>query len=163
PSDSDLLSNYRHAKSLLKRQDAPEKRLWPLKWLDRVMAYLTLRQAAILASVLYYSIVLLLIATKVFQKFRAYSTLMIFFLSLALVIVLMPLYHKIRDLREGGIIVSRITDGRFEPFEDATVHFPLYEGMKVYILRTKGDWCKIKRPDGKIGWVEKGAVELIGM
>ena len=161
PRDSDLLSNYRHAKSLMKRKDAPEKRMRIFKWLDTVMAYLTLSQSVALVLVLYYMIVAFIIITKVFGKFRNHSTAFIILFCFVLTAMLDPVFFKIRDLRQAGIVTSTITDARFEPLKDATVHFPLYEGMKVYVLRKKEQWYKIKRPDGKIGWINKNTTGLI--
>jgi tetratricopeptide (TPR) repeat protein len=163
PRDSDLLSNYRHAKSLMKRPDPPSKRFLAFKWLDQGMAYLTLKQSMMLGFILYYLLVVYMITTKVFKRYARYSTLITYVLCILLALVIIPTAQKIKDLNQGAIITAKIIDARFEPLKDAAVHFPIYEGMKVYILRTKGDWCKIKRPDGKIGWLPKTALGTIGV
>jgi len=49
----------------------------------------------------------------------------------------------------------------FEPRRDSTVHFKLPEGMKAKILKSKGEWTKIQRLDGKSGWVSKNMLEKI--
>jgi SH3-like domain-containing protein len=33
--------------------------------------------------------------------------------------------------------------------------------MKISILQSKKEWVKIRRPDGKIGWVKKSKIEMI--
>jgi SH3-like domain-containing protein len=33
--------------------------------------------------------------------------------------------------------------------------------MPCKVLKYKDDWCRIKRPDGKAGWVRKDTVEEI--
>lgn len=163
PRDSDLLSNYRHAKSLMKRPDPPSKRFILFKWLDMGMDYLTLKQSMVVSFMLYYFLVVYIIITKVFKRYARYSTLISYVLCILLVLVVIPTAQKIKDLNQGAIVTAKIIDARFEPLQDAAVHFPIYEGMKVYVLRTKGDWCKVKRPDGKIGWLPKNALGIIGI
>lgn len=63
---------------------------------------------------------------------------------------------------EGNLaVVVEKTEGRFEPREDATVHFSLNEGAKIKILKIEGGWSKIKRPDGKIAWIPQKVLESI--
>lgn len=163
PRDSDLVSNYRLAKSLVKQKNPSEKRMIVLKWLDRGMEYITLRQAIIMATFLYFILVIYIIVTRVFKKYKSFSIPIIILILLLFITVLVPLAKKLEDFETGGVVVAKITDARFEPEKDAMVHFPLYEGMKVYITRRKGDWYKVSRPDGKLGWVDRSEVSLIGM
>jgi SH3-like domain-containing protein len=60
-----------------------------------------------------------------------------------------------------AIIITREENARFEPLEDAVVHFKLYAGSKVFLIRTKGNWSQVKREDGKIGWVESSSYGII--
>lgn len=50
---------------------------------------------------------------------------------------------------------------RFEPSKAATLYYNLAEGSRVLVLEEKEDWLKIKRVDGKRGWVEKDCLETI--
>jgi tetratricopeptide (TPR) repeat protein len=161
PSDSDLLANCRYARSMMKRPDPPEKRFRIFGKLDRAFDYLTMGQGVALAEALYYFLIFYVIVTKVLGRFSRYSTLFIMVLSMMLILAIIPLVHKAEWLNKGAIVTAAITDARYEPAADATVHFPLYDGMKIKVLRLKGSWCKVKRLDGQIGWVEKGAIGLI--
>lgn len=67
---------------------------------------------------------------------------------------------KIQDERNLAVVVEK-AQGRFEPREDATVHFSLNEGAKIKILKIEGGWAKIKRPDGKIAWIPQKVLESI--
>lgn len=163
PGDSDILANYQYAKSQMKQQDMTEKRAFVLRWLDFRMSYITLKQNVMIAFLFYCIIIAYFIVARVFKKYNNYSTFILPVLCFVLIIILVPLFHKIKNLNQGAITISKITDARFEPSADAPVNFPLYEGMKVYILRTQGSWQKVKRPDGKIGWVKASAVELVGL
>ena len=44
-------------------------------------------------------------------------------------------------------------EAKFEPREDATAHFRVPEGTRAKVLRVEGPWAKIRRGDGKTGWV----------
>ncbi len=56
---------------------------------------------------------------------------------------------------------GELSTEEFEPFKRATTHFTIYEGMKVETILEKDDWKKIRRIDGKMGWVESAALEAI--
>jgi tetratricopeptide (TPR) repeat protein len=161
PIDSDLLANYRYAKSMMKRPDPPENRFWLFGQLDSAFDYLTMGQGVALAEFLYYLLILYVITTKVFGRFARHSTSIMISLAIVLVMVVVPLTNKAVGQAKGAIVTTLITDAKYEPYDDATVHFPLYEGMKIQVLRSKGQWSKIKRPDGQIGWVKKDAIGLI--
>ncbi len=67
---------------------------------------------------------------------------------------------KIQAERNLAVVVEK-TEAKFEPREDATVHFSLNEGAKIKILKIEGGWIKIKRPDGKIAWIPQKVLESI--
>ncbi|MDP8298578.1 MAG: tetratricopeptide repeat protein [Candidatus Tantalella remota] len=161
PRDGDLLANLRYAKSKMKRHDIPVKRPVVLRWLDMAMSYITIRQAVFAAFFLYYGMIALIIVTKVFKKTTITPTLPMLIMSFFLAIILIALPQKFRDTERGAITLSRITDVRLEPSDTAEPAFPLYEGMKVYILRQKGEWFKVKRTDGKVGWISSPNIEAI--
>lgn len=50
---------------------------------------------------------------------------------------------------------------RFEPSTAATLYYHLAEGSRVLIQEEKENWVKVKRVDGKRGWVKKDCLELI--
>jgi len=58
-------------------------------------------------------------------------------------------------------IILTSADAKFEPRSNATTHFSLREGAQVRFLKRQSDWIKIKRQDGKLGWVQEGAAEKI--
>jgi len=161
PGDSDLLSNRRFAAGLMKQQDMVEKRHMALRWLDMAMSSLTLKSSILLVSALYYLLISMIIVTKVFGVFRKRSTALIVIVFFAVMVLTFPVIHKIRDLESGAVVVAGVTDAVLEPVKDAPVNFPLFSGMKVFVLREKWGWTRIMRPDGKIGWVNSDAIRRI--
>jgi tetratricopeptide (TPR) repeat protein len=89
---------------------------------------------------------------------RRYLFVVAFLLALAASSLLVK---KARVLNHEAIVAVSSAASRFEPRAQATVYYDLYEGMKVYILSYDGDWVKVKGPDGKLGWIERGSIEII--
>lgn len=163
PADSDTLANISLARSLMKQQEPVEERNILFRWLDEKTENLTISQIAFLMSFLYFLLMAYAIITRVFGKWKRYSAFVISFISLALFLQVFPLAYRIKNLKESAITLIPIQDAKYEPESKAAPTFTLYEGMKVYIVRSQGDWHKVKRTDGKIGWVPRNSVELVGM
>jgi len=161
PRDGDLISNMQYAKSQMKQKDVAQNRHWLLASVDMAFGYFTIGELIWLTTALYYLVMVLIIACVVKKKIRGYAIPVIVILTVFLVAGIPPTIKKARDLRSAGIVIDPIIDARFEPLKRADVNFPLYEGMKVSVLSSRGDWWKVKRPDGKIGWVPANAVKLI--
>ena len=51
------------------------------------------------------------------------------------------------------------TEAKFEPREDATTHFRVTQGTQAKILQVEDSWAKIRRADGKAGWVPEKVFE----
>ncbi len=160
PNDSDLKSNHEYLLSTLNlgRQSFGNglERLANRLFEDTTVNFLT-----ILLSVIYLIAVLTLISHLFFVGEK--RGLKILFLALIALFVLsaVSLGSKITYLNKGAIVISKKADVKFEPTEGATTFFELTEGNKVEVLEQAENWCKIKRPDGKIGWIDKGELGLI--
>jgi SH3-like domain-containing protein len=37
----------------------------------------------------------------------------------------------------------------------------LYEGMKITTIQSEKEWAKIRRADGKVGWIRRKDIEKI--
>jgi tetratricopeptide (TPR) repeat protein len=69
------------------------------------------------------------------------------------------LVMKISDSSGLAVCLSRV-EAKFEPSDKATTYFKVPEGAELKVLRAKDGWLKIRRTDGKTGWVPSGTVEL---
>jgi len=58
-------------------------------------------------------------------------------------------------------VILRAGPARFEPREDATAYFSLFEGELVDLIKKEKKWMKIKQFDGKTGWVQSDIIEKI--
>jgi SH3-like domain-containing protein len=64
-------------------------------------------------------------------------------------------------LNYGGVVITHKAEIKFEPQLNGTNYFELGEGSAVTVLEQVPGWYKVKRFDGKLGWVNSRSVELI--
>lgn len=152
PRDSALLINYRYALSQMKQRDTVSKEPYLIIKLKEALDAFTIKEAIFIFFGLYYLAAIVIIIGKFAKTRRLLLWFTKVMLVLAVACVLIPLTKKINEQETEAIVVSKTTDAKLEPLNDAASNFPLYEGMKVYVLKSKKDWHKIKRPDGRIGW-----------
>jgi tetratricopeptide (TPR) repeat protein len=161
PRDSALIANYNYVRSQMKQRDMHARQPMFITKLNKAFDYVTLRETFIIFGFNYYFFTLILIISFFTKRFRLFLKFVaIVFLCLTL-LTLPPLMQKINDAEKDAIVVLPILDGKFEPMENAESYFPLYEGMKIKMLKTVKEWVKVERPDGKIGWVKEDGVELV--
>ncbi len=161
PRDGDLESNYKYARSLVETTVRAPQKIWPLRFIERMLDRFTVNEATIFISSLYIVITLILIISIFVRNRKRYFLIILSALIIIFLIASASLAVKIISLKGEAVIIARKAEAKFEPFERATTHFDLYEGMKVDIISSKDEWDKIERADGKAGWVKKSALEAI--
>lgn len=83
-------------------------------------------------------------------------------LALTVILTVYGIGFVIKLAQEKNIsVVIHRSEAKFEPNEKGTVYFELPEGQTVEILEQDGSWQKVKRPDGKLGWVLNQDLEKI--
>ncbi len=160
PGDNDLKSNYKYALSKIENT-APQTSMPATERISGIYSNLTLNGLTILVSVVYILIISILTASIFIQSVRRYAVIVSCSLSLIFISTAFSLYSRISVLDNEAIILSKNAEVKFEPIDNATTHFTLYEGMKIYILEAKDNWIKIRRSDGKSGWIKKDSIETI--
>ncbi|NQT23211.1 MAG: tetratricopeptide repeat protein, partial [Candidatus Omnitrophica bacterium] len=161
PRDRDLEANYKHAGSLVKGKGAPFKKIWILRLLDNFFNSFTLNTMTIMISLLYLAIALTIIVGVVLRIPRMQKVLVLVILGGLFLVNAVFLRNRISLLNKEAIAIKEKADVRFGPFQRATTHFTLYEGTKVEVLSRKDEWAKVRRPDGKVGWVKSDTLEMI--
>ncbi|MFH1411621.1 MAG: tetratricopeptide repeat protein [Candidatus Omnitrophota bacterium] len=160
PRDSDLAANLRFVEEKIKgnRKD-PVVSIWnwmPLRTYERS---LTANELSLSASALYVLMVIMLFgAVAMPGNRRKFLVISVILLLLSLVTTAV-LSHKVSGNK--AVIVGSETEALFSPFDSGTKFFTLYEGMVCSVLENKDDWYKVRREDGKVGWIKKEALEII--
>lgn len=67
---------------------------------------------------------------------------------------------KVQYDKNAAIVLKRV-ETMFEPKEDATKHFLLKEGERVWVKQDQGGWVKIENKDSKQGWVNAAMIGLV--
>jgi len=161
PRDKDLIANYEYAKSNIEIKSIEPKSLWIIKEVDNFFEQFTIDE---ITKVLFVFYIILLIVTGVCIVLRIPTVKKVMVISVPAILVLcnfISLSKRVDQINKEAIVIENKIEAKFEPFEKAATHFILYEGVKVTILSLNGNWCKIKRIDNKIGWINKDQLSII--
>lgn len=161
PSDGDLESNYEYAKSFIKGNPPEALRVWYSRGIDKLFKGISINGLTILLSMIYTFSMAILIASLYFQVVKRYSVIVLSILAMIFTFGAFSLYERISLIGQEAIVITETAEAKFEPFDRAGVHFTLYEGIKVRVLHSKGDWIKIRASDKKAGWIKASSIEVI--
>jgi tetratricopeptide (TPR) repeat protein len=161
PRDSDLRFNYASVKAQIPGYALSAKRGVFSEISDIFFRHMTINELAVFQASIFILTLVMLSGSLFWPRIRRWRTITI---ALFAVLFLLGgsscLQHAARLERE-AIVLSKDVRVKFAPVEKATVFFELIEGMKVEIVERKQDWSKIRRCDGKIGWVVSSCLEII--
>lgn len=161
PNDNDLRSNYEYLSMLLNLdwQQAQGSRFFRL--IDKLFTGVNCNFMAIVLSVSYTVFILLIILWLINPQRRKLYKVFAFFILMIFTLTIFAFNRKLEYFNNSVVIISKEAEARFGPLKDATVFFTLTEGSHVKALEQTFDWIKIRRFDGKEGWVVKSQTQSI--
>ena len=158
PADSDLKANLNYALGVLDI-------VRPVSIVDKAMELffgaLSVNAMALFLSALFL-LILIMLKVRLFvpaEKKVASAAALVLFVVFAAGGVYF--YQKVVYLNYGGVVVAHKAQIKFEPQDNATNYFELGEGSTVTVVEEVPGWYKVKRFDGKLGWVNSRSVGLI--
>jgi hypothetical protein len=153
PRDSDVRFNLRYirrqvqSQTLLNRQPGIQGWLW--RTLLQGVSINELTVITVMWFVLFaVGVVLGVLLPRQARLWRLVNAVCLGFL----VITCAAAVWKGRLYQPIGIVTAEV-DSTFEPRAEATVHLSLKPGSQVFIEKQDGAWTRIRRSDGKVGWV----------
>ena len=161
PRDADLKANYRFARAEVRGDVLDKRGIWNWRPLKVYSESLTINELILILSGTY--IVVLLIITVSFYRpwiLRKFS-IVTFLLIISFMGNLYIAWHKTNLVGKEAIVLDSEIQSKFAPIDSATKFFNLYKGMNIIVLGEKSGWYKVKRSDGKIGWIKKEQVEIV--
>ncbi len=165
PGDPDVKYNLDIANLRVIDQVKLPQRFVLFEWWDGLKWHYSLFQLRNLVFGLYFLAMALLIAWLFVRRHRIRQTL----LSLGIVLGVLAVFwgyifylrlSESRDHREGVILTPSVTV-LSEPEENSTDMFILHEGTKVFLDEQRGEWLKIRLPDGNSGWIPANVIGII--
>ncbi|MBD3426493.1 MAG: tetratricopeptide repeat protein [Candidatus Omnitrophica bacterium] len=161
PRDGDLKANYKFAKSAVLEKPPSPQGIWQKAGIGLYAGNFTVNELAILSSAAYILALFLLYLLLTRHAVNWYLSVVILCLVLYIGLNMAVIWKKAHDYRTGAVTVSSEAQAYYGPFDTATKFFTLNEGVHVNVLSSKDDWYKVRRRDGKIGWVKKTTMERI--
>lgn len=161
PADSDLKANYDYARSLL---NLGSNELYGKRWvrfLDRLFSAWDVNFLTIFLSLLWAIVFLVLILGLFFEKVKRASKVILPLIALLFLSLFISFNRKITCLNNSAVVINQEAQSKFEPLESATTYFTLGQGSLVEVIETTPSWAKIRRQDGKIGWVHQSSLGLV--
>ncbi len=163
PNDPDIKSNLSYAKSLIKGSVVNPAKALPVRLFFGLVNKFTLNRITALSVFIYILLCLFIILTVYLKPLKRPLTVLSVVTGILLVlsISVFSVKYNTQVIAKDAVVTARETGSRFEPLDNATVFFTLYEGELVRVTDSDKEWFKVRRPDGKQGWVKKTDIELI--
>ena len=160
PGDPDILANLRFAEERLSVADLnvpakPVTRFW-----ESMTGSRTIRQWSIWVVAGVWATVLLVAGAIWWPRWRTGMVIVAIVAGLGLALAMVALTSRVVSAPT-AIVLARRAEARFAPLPDATVHFQLGEGTKVFIREDRGQWWSVERLDGQQGWIKADVVERV--
>lgn len=160
PRDSDVQSNLNYAMSRSRASSTLQEISFLKKILDDYKDLLTSREMMWIVVIFYILLGVALVCAEIFQFSTRTRWLLVIFLVSVTVAQGSLWVSKVQDTSRGAVVLED-TQAKFEPSDQATQHFYLFAGEKIFVLRSEGSWAKIQRLDGKLGWVKVSDMEKV--
>ncbi|NLW48911.1 MAG: SH3 domain-containing protein [Firmicutes bacterium] len=166
PGDADLKTNLNYVLSGVQEGVAD----WKYEFLKFLTAMAPVEQILIYASILFFGLMVLIILGIIKpaclrnlsegETHKWWAGIVICWAIMFGLVSSLGMVTFWDQAREQAVAI-RAGEVRFEPSEAATLYYNLAEGSRVLILEEKEAWLKVKRVDGKRGWVAKDCLEMI--
>lgn len=163
PADEDILQNLRFTNSLIKERVNEIPLIAPLEWWIQVSAAFSVKGWVYLLMGVFYPLILLLVLRIFFGRRSWPNTIMISCCVVTIFLLSLLSYTRYSwiDSRDYAIVVQKSVEVLSAPEENGNPVFKTAEGIKVRIDDKVGDWWKVRLPDGRVGWLKSGEIEVI--
>jgi tetratricopeptide (TPR) repeat protein len=165
PTDDDLRHNLQLANLMITDKIEPAPRLFVWDWWDAIKSTVSLNTMTWIAYVLFVLVVgaiaLAMLAPSYAKRRMAFFGGLV--CTLCLIGSLVVFVGKLNQARsiDTAIVTANITTVKNSPDAKSSDAFVLHSGVKVFVTDKVNQWMKIRLADGKVGWMEQTAAEII--
>jgi tetratricopeptide (TPR) repeat protein len=165
PGDEDLRHNLQIANMMLTDRIEPAPRLFVWDYWDGIKNWFSVSGLTLIVYLFY---ALVAVSASVFFLARTYALRKIAILAgsglfVVFLFLLVVLIARLGDVTrtDEAVVMSQIVTVKNSPDAKSSDAFVLHGGVKVQLIDRVGSWSKVRIADGKIGWLEASAVEVI--
>ncbi len=164
-NDDDVHHNLQLANLMITDKIEPVPRLFVWDWWDSIKSAFTLTGITWIAY-LFFVLVIGAIIVMILAPSYAWRRTAFLAGSLSLLLLIFSatvFVAKLDAVRSAGtaIVTANITTLKNSPDLNSTDAFVLHNGIKVAIIDKVSNWWKIRLADGKVGWMDQTAAEII--
>lgn len=165
PGDDDLRHNLQLENLLIVDKIETTPRLFLWDWWDGIKAELSLRAYTWTTHVAYLLLIVSIAIVVLARSFavRKAGVIAVLCTGVIFVLLLIVLVGKAIDAgrNDEAVVTAGITTIKNSPDAKSSDAFVLHAGVKVRITDNVNSWIKIRLADGKVGWMQKSAAEVI--
>jgi len=165
PQDEDLRHNLQLANLSIADRIEPTPRLFFWDSWDGLKSAFSLRGATWAMYIPYLMMLGSLTVVMLARRYRVKRIALVASVACAagFLFLLMVFIARVNDSSrtDDAIVMAAIATVKNSPDVKSSDAFVLHGGVKVRILDSVSDWLSIRLADGKVGWIEKSAVEVI--
>ncbi len=165
PDDDDLLHNLQLINLMLIDKIEPAPRLFIWDTWESIQAFFSLNGLTIAGYLLFVAV---MGSASAMLLARTYRSRRLWFTggvvgSALLLLVIVVFAAKVSDLHrlDMAVVTANITTVKNAPDIRSSDAFVIHSGLKVQIIDRVSSWVKIRLADGKVGWMEEAAAEVI--
>jgi tetratricopeptide (TPR) repeat protein len=165
PDDDDLRHNLQLANLLIPDRIDPAPRLFIWQWWEAAKVSFSIASVTWLAYLTY---LLVAVGVAVIVLARTYTVRRIGMLAALVSGVLLIVFGTLlvakvaeANRADEAIVMVALATAKNSPDAKSSDAFVLHNGAKVLITDAVNEWMKVRLADGKVGWVEKGTLEVI--
>lgn len=160
PRDGDINYNYKYVKNRLATGLFPEESNVLKKVIKAHGDFYSIDEMVLIIALLSGLMGVFIVCSVYFDFGKRIKITAYMLYSLLFCIFLIGLIVKLDMVKNTYVVVSS-GESKFEPREKATTYFEIKEGELLSVIKKQNEWLKIKRFDGKIGWVNSESIEKL--
>jgi tetratricopeptide (TPR) repeat protein len=165
PNDEDLNHNLQVANLMITDKVEPTPRLFIWDYWDAAKNAFSMDSITWVMYTWYVIVVALIGAAILWRPYRTrrWGMVAIAVSGVACILSIVLFVAKLSDLNRNdmAVVTTNVTTIKNSPDARSSDAFVLHAGVKVQITDKVSDWVKIRLADGKVGWMEMTAAEVI--